>query len=202
MNLTYAEARKLALPAILSLLMIGAGAALIRYTSQLSLQARQALAAAQAERLRNRDRLSRISEEEREVNQKIEVYRQLKTLNVIGPERRLEWTDAISRIRASRELLDVRYRVERQSLFASVPGKPGSVDFFVSPMKVDLALLHELDLLRFLEDLRASGNAYYSVRRCTLNRTGQSPTAASIAPRLAADCDIDLITIQDRGAKS
>jgi hypothetical protein len=68
-------------------------------------------------------------------------------------------------------------------------------------MKVDLALLHEEDLLRFLADLRDSGNAYYAVRRCAIQRTGQAATGTTIAPRLRADCDIDLITIVDRAAK-
>lgn len=202
MNLSSAEARKLVLPAALSLGLIAAGGALIWQTRAMLAASHQALAGAQKQRAQNRDRLSRISEEEREVNQKLQVYRQLKALNVIGTEKRLEWTDAIARIRAERELLDVRYKVDRQSMFNSVPGKPSSVDFFVSPMKVELALLHELDLLRFLNDLRASGNAYYSVRRCTLTRTGQPAAAASLSPRLAADCEIDLITILDRGAKS
>lgn len=202
MNLTAAEVKKLALPGLICLLLIAAGAALIWQTGRMLVTAKQQFAAAQKERTQNRDRLSRISEEEREVNQKMQVYRQLKALNVIGTEKRLEWTDAIARIRVARELLDVRYRVDRQSMFNSVPGKPGSVDFFASTMKVELALLHELDLLRFLSDLRASGNAYYSVRRCTISRTGQPAAAASISPRLAAECEIDLITILDRGAKA
>jgi len=40
---------------------------------------------------------------------------------------------------------------------------------------VELALLHEEDLLRFLADLRASGNAYYSVKQCLITRTGRRP---------------------------
>jgi hypothetical protein len=68
-------------------------------------------------------------------------------------------------------------------------------------MSVELALLHEEDLLRFIADLRQSGNAYYSVKECTLSRTGQAVAAATMAPRLRADCKIDLITIIDRAAK-
>lgn len=202
MNLTAQEIRKLALPGVICLLLIAAGVALILQTRSVLAMSRQQFAAAQQERTQKRERLSRIAEEEREVNQKIQVYRQLKSLNIIGPERRLDWTDAIARIRVAREIIDVRYRVERQNMFSSIPGKPGSVDFFASTMKVDLALLHELDLLRFLGDLRESGNAYYSVRRCAMTRTGQAATVASLAPRLAAECEIDLITILDRGAKA
>ncbi len=69
-------------------------------------------------------------------------------------------------------------------------------------MRVGVALLHEGDLLGFLRDLRESGNAYYSIRRCVIARTGAAPTGANIFPRLRADCEIDLVTIVDRAAKS
>src|SRR5262249_22161827 len=138
---------------------------------------------------------------EREVSQKIDVYKRLKAFNILGEERRLEWADAINRIRVSRELLDVRYRVERQKLINSAAGKPANVDFYASTMRVDLQLLHEEDLLRFLGDLRASGNAYYSIKRCSMTRTGQAIGGATMTPRLSATCDIDLITIVDRAAK-
>lgn len=202
MNLSAEETRKLALPAIALLLLLAAGAALIWTVQRTHADESRQLAAARVERVQARERLSRIAEEEREVKQKIEVYRRLKDLNIIGEERRLEWVDAMTRIRTQRELLDLRYLVERQRLLNSVAGKPASVDFHASTMKVDLALLHEGDLLGFLSDLRASGNAYYSVQRCTINRTGQAVAGAVMAPRLRANCQIDLITILDRGAKA
>ena len=202
MNVSMDELRKLAFPAIVCLLLVAAGAGLIWHANRTLNDASRRLVAAHEERTQNRERLTRIAEEEREVNEKLAVYRQLKALNIIGEERRLEWADAMTRIRTSRELLDVRYRVERQKLLASVPGKPGSVDFRASTMKVDLALLHEEDLLHFLRDLTASGNAYYSVRRCILSRTGQAPTGTVIVPRLRAECEIELITIIDGASKS
>ena len=202
MTFTREEIRKLLAPVAIALLLLAGGAALIWGANQSLAGARRDLALAQVERRQNAERLARIAEEEREVNEKLDVYRQLRRLNILGEERRLEWADAITRIRAERELLDVRYRVERQKLLTSVPAKPGSVDFYVSTMKVDLALLHEEDLLRFLGDLRSSGNAYYSVQRCAVARTGQAATGVGLTPRLQANCDIDLITIIDRGAKT
>jgi hypothetical protein len=174
-------------------LIWGAGGALA--------SAQRELAAAQAERRQSSERLARIAEEEREVSEKLDVYQRLKQLNILGDERRLEWADAITHIRTQRELLDLRYTVDRQKLLVSIPGKPASVDFFASTMKVDLALLHEEDLLRFLADLRDSGNAFYSVRRCAVVRTGQALAGATMTPRLRAECEIDLVTIQDRAAK-
>ncbi len=201
MNLTRAELRKLALPFLAALALLAAGAGLIWAADASLVGAQRQLAAAQIERKENAERLARIAEEEREVKEKLDVYQQLKSLNILGEERRLEWADAIIRIRAQRELLDLSYRVDRQKLIKSVPGKPASVEFFASTMRVQMALLHEEDLLRFLADLRASGNAFYSVKGCSLARTGQAATGATITPRLRATCEIDLITVIDRAAK-
>ncbi|HUQ24058.1 MAG TPA: hypothetical protein VM140_00210 [Burkholderiales bacterium] len=201
MTFSREELKRLALPLLIAigLIVVGLG---INYSAGEGLRIAQGrLATAQTQRKENAERLARIAEEEREVSQKIDVYKQLKSLNILGEERRLEWADAINRIRVQRELLDVRYRVERQKLIVSAAGKPAPVDFFASTMRVDLQLLHEEDLLRFLADLRSSGNAYYAVRKCILTRTGQAVGGTTMTPRLSAQCDIDLITIVDRAAK-
>ncbi|HLX80042.1 MAG TPA: hypothetical protein VKS43_05610 [Burkholderiales bacterium] len=202
MNFSAAELRKLAAPLALLAGLLAAGAGLIYWTQQEQRLAEGQLGAARTERTQARERLLRIAEEEKEVNDKLAVYLRLKSLHILGEEQRLEWADAMTRIRTQRELLDLRYIVERQRLLVSVPGKPANVDFLASTMKVNIALLHEGDLLTFLRDLRDSGNAYYSVKRCAIARTGTAPTGLTIAPRLRADCDIDLITILDRAAKA
>jgi hypothetical protein len=201
MTFSREELRKLALPLLAALALAAAGIAIVWSAARALAAAQRELAVVQSERQQNTERLARIAEEEREVNEKLDVYKQLKGLNILGEERRLEWADAITRIRGSRELLDLSYRVDRQKLLKSVPGKPANVDFFASTMRVQLQLLHEEDLLRFLGDLRASGNAYYSVKACNIARTGAAATGATIAPRLRADCEIDLVTIMDRAAK-
>jgi len=200
-TLAREDFRRLAGPFAAALVFVALGAALIWSSGGALRMAQAQLAVAQAERRQSTERLARISEEEREVKEKIDLYQRLKQLNILGEERRLEWADAITRIRKERELLDLRYVVERQRLLASLPGKPANVDFYASTMKVELALLHEEDLLRFLADLRQSGNAFYSIRRCALSRIGQAATGVAIAPRLRGECEIDLITIMDRAAK-
>lgn len=201
MTFTSAELKRLLLPSLACALLLGAGAALVWSARDAERSAERELAGAQSTRNQNAERLARIAEEEREVNDKLAVYRHLQALRILGEERRLEWAETVRRIRKERELLDLRYRVERQKLLASVPGKPANIEFFASPMKVDLALLHEEDLLRFLADLRNSGNAYYSVKRCALSRTGQPAAAPTLAARLRGECEIELITILDRAAK-
>ena len=202
MNFSAEELKKLAAPLAMLVALLAAGAGLIYWIEQEQRATHQQLAGSREERNQARDRLTRIAEEEKEVSDKLEVYRRLKSLHILGEEQRLEWADAMTRIRTTRELLDLRYSVGRQQTIASIPGKPASVDFFASTMKVDIALLHEGDLLGFLHDLRESGNAFYSVKRCAIRRTGIAATGTSIVPRLRAECDIDLITIIDRAAKA
>jgi len=200
-TLTREELKRLALSRLIGVVLFAIGAGIVVISREGVRAAQVRLTQAQGERRQNAERLARIAEEEREVSQKMDVYKQLKALNILGEEQRLEWADAINRIRVQRELLDVRYRVERQKLLTSAPGKPANVDFFSSTMRVDLQLLHEEDLLRFLADLRASGNAYYAVKKCSLNRTGQAVGGIVMTPRLSASCEIDLITVVDRAAK-
>jgi len=202
MNFTAQELKKFAVPLLLLAALLGAGTGLILWTQGEQETAARQLAAARAERGQARERLARISEEEKEVSEKLAVYRRLKSLHILGEEQRLEWADAMTRIRTTRELLDVRYLVDRQRLIGAYGGKPAGVEFFASTMKVEIALLHEGDLLTFLRELRDSANAYYSVKRCAITRTGSAPTGTSIVPRLRAECEIDLITIMDRAAKT
>jgi hypothetical protein len=202
LTLTARELRQLALPLAAFIALLTAGAWLVLWGQDRSVAAQRVLAEARSERTRVKERLMRIAEEEREVREKLKVYQQLKDLGILGEEQRLEWADAMSRIRGELELPDLRYRVERQRTLASVPGKPGTVDFFASTMHVDLALLHEGDLFAFLWALRTSGKAYYAVRSCAVTRTGVAAAVANLAPRMRADCEIDLITIVDRGAKA
>ena len=204
MNFTAADFKGLIVPVVLALVLAGAGAALIWYVNQQLVTSKASFATVTTERVQARERLARISEEEREVKERIEVYRRLRDLHIIGKERRLDWADSIQQIRLSREMLDVRYRIDPQKVLTSIQGKPGKVSFNVSSMRLELALLHEGDLLGFLDDLRDAGNAYVSVRRCTITRSGTGappPGASVLTPRLRAECQIDLITIMDSAAK-
>jgi hypothetical protein len=202
MNFTTQELKKLALPLVACLVLLAVGAAAIGWTRQVQRDMLGEFAAARDARTQARERLARIAEEEREVKEKLQVYLRLRELGIIGEEKRLEWADAMTRIRTQRELPDLRYRVERQRLLASVGTKPASVDFYASTMRLEVAALHEGDLFNLLSDLRDTGNAFYAVRRCSIARIGPGPAVAGLAPRLRAECEIDLITIVDRAAKT
>ena len=58
----------------------------------------------------------------------------------------------------------------------------------------------EIEAVRFF-----TRNAYVSVRRCLVTRSGAAASPAgtlTLTPRLRAECQIDLITVLDAGAKA
>ena len=59
-----------------------------------------------------------------------------------------------------------------------------------------MLLLHEEDLLGFLQDLRASNKAYVSLRSCTLTPLEPAVTTQSVVPHLQSQCTVDLIAIK------
>ena len=196
MKISGAIARELRFSVAAFLLLVVAGIALVWAARHGLAQEHRKLGAAQAERRQTAERLTRLAHEEREARDHVELYQTLKELRIVGPERRLDWVETLARIRTERDLADVRYQVERQKLLKTLTGNP-ALALLSSSMSVELALLHEGDLLRFLADLRASGNAYYSVRQCAITRLAELLPAQSSAPRLRGACQIDLITLAE-----
>ena len=199
MKVTRAPLRELVPHGAGLLFALVGGLALVWSTHHALARENRALVAAQTERRHAAEQLTRATQEEREAHGHARLYRRLQDLRILGEERRLEWVEALARVRAARELDDLRYQVERQKVLKTLPGKP-ALEVRSSSMKVEFALLHEGDLLGFLEDLRASGNAYYSVRRCSIARIADAGPAMRLTPRLRAACQIELITLA--GAKS
>ena len=178
-----------------AMLLFAASVALAWAAHRALARENRALAAAQIERRQGAERLARVAQEAREARDHLELHQRLRDLRIVGEERRIEWIEALGRIRSGRELPELRYQVERQKVLKTLPGNP-ALDLRSSSMKVELALVHEGDLLGFLEDLRASGNAYYSVRQCSIMRIADA-AVAPLAPRLRAACQIDLITLAE-----
>ncbi len=202
MKLPPKAGQRLLVPGILGVALIIAGAAAVAVTDQLLSEAQTELNTTQAEREQAQASLARATDQEREIREELVDYRKLLDRDMIGQEHRLDWVDRIAEIKAARGLLDVNYSIEPQRPVDYLGmGSKGEVEFLASPMKLDMALLHEEDLFRFIGDLRSTLSAYVVVRACTLNRAEGGPTDRGIASRLHASCNIDLVTIHDRQAK-
>jgi hypothetical protein len=202
-KMTGATLKPFLLPLAIALVLAGIGVAAViatkQYLDQARAQQRSSLAARQAAQTK----LSRATEEEREIREKLVDYRNLLARGVIGDERRLEWVETIGQIKNEHKLFEIKYQIDPQRRL-DLPGiTPSSeVEFRVSSLKVNMQLLHEGDLLVFLDALRSKLKSHVLVRSCSIDRLVRPGQERGIVPRLRADCVIDLVTIRDKRLKS
>ena len=122
----------------------------------------------------------------------------LRQRGLIGEENRLAWIDAIRRSQEQRKLLPISYDISpQQGLQVPLPMVMGQYQLRGSRMRMQMDLLHEMDLLNLLDDLRQAG--YFAVQDCTLKRhaaAGAGPGGASgAAPALGAECELLWLTL-------
>ena len=194
MKLTTADLAKLQLSLLAALLMAAIGAGSVFFSLKLSQAAKLARTAAQAERNDFAGKLDRVRSEEIEIKQKSAVFATLQKRGVVGEEQRLEWVELLKEIRDKRRLIDLQYEFAPQRALDSVPAPASAYAFYASSMKMQVKLLHEEDLLNFIDDLAKRGKPYLSVRSCNVAREGLGG-GTTLAPRLQANCVFDLITI-------
>jgi hypothetical protein len=202
MIIARGDLNRLRLPLAAATALLALGAACLLASDHYLDAARKARDAARLSRVAAQERVSKVSEEEREIRENLVHYEQMRRRGMLGEQSRLDWIESIARIKNDRKLLEIKYAIEPQRSL-DYPGivATGAADFVVSRMKLEMQLLHEEDLLNFLADLEAAGGAYVSVRHCSVNRIerGAAPAASALQPRLRADCLVDFVSV--RGIK-
>ena len=191
------DLKRLRLPLVAAAALLALGAACLLASENYLDTAKKARDAARLSRVAAQERVSKVSEEEREIRENLVHYEQMRRRGMVGEQSRLDWIESIARIKNDRKLFEIKYSIEAQRPL-DYPGivATGAADFVVSRMKLEMLLLHEEDLLNFLADLEVAGKAYVSVRHCTVSRIER---AAALQPRLRADCQVDLVSV--RGVK-
>lgn len=198
MKLNPKDRRQLYFSGGLALTLAILGAALVGWAQNETRQANQARQ--EAERRANdiRQRLRQVKTEEQEIRTKSEFYRQLEARRIIGPERRLDWIELIAEIREQGQLFDINYEISQQK----EDGAPlGDFRLNASEMSFHLPLLHEGDLLGFLDQLQRRAPAVVQVRQCEIVRlTGRADRQGG-DPNLEAHCRLQWTTV-DRISKN
>lgn len=196
MKLTSADLKRLLLPLIGCIVLILAAVA-GGYFAEEFLKKVKLSGVTTAEQFREvKQRLARATEEEREIRENLQQYQALIAHGIVGEEKRLDWVDTVTAIKSDRRLFNIGYNIAPQKeLDYPGFGKSPGVKFMASRVKMSLSLLHEGDLLGFIDDLARRAKPYISVRECNLRRAPRTSGGATLAPRLEADCVLDLITI-------
>jgi hypothetical protein len=189
----------LTLRASLALLLIAclASAAVVFAIMQHAAQAERDYLQARAQQGETRARLARAHDDAREIQDKIARYQAIIGAGRTQSERRLDWVETLSNIKGSRRLLGLDYEIAPQRPLDEKNVASGGYSFLASPMKLEMPLLHEGDLLGLLADLANQVDALVSVRSCKIERLPDLP-ARQNAANLKAACEIDWITLQEK----
>lgn len=158
-------------------------------------QARLEEAAALLERDSARSRLAHAETEKEEIRQFQPQFIELRQHGLVGQERRLDWVEAIRQIQERRRLLPLSYEIDIQQPYRLETMLPtGDYTLLGSRMSLHMDLLHELDLLAFLADLRLAGT--FAVQDCVIRRTeAAAAQPGALAPALNADCTLNWLTL-------
>ena len=190
--------KHLGLPMALAVVLIAIGATCVVLTESWLDEARIGRQAAAKSSAEAQKKVEQVSDEEREIKQNMVWYARMAARGMVDQENRLDLIDSIAKIKSARKLFEIRYNIDAQKPL-SYPGiaPAGNIDLVASRMKLDMQLLHEEDLLKFLSDLEAAALSHIAVRRCTFNRIERGPAQAlSAVPHLSSSCELDLVVVK------
>ncbi len=181
--------------------VIAIGAALLYYTD-LTLNSAQRTVAQQQVRLRDaRIQLNKSGEEKATIVRYLDQYQTLQQLGFAGDEQRINWLDGLRLANRETRLFGVDYQIGAQQPYPfAAELNPGQLTIFNSLMKINLKLLHEEDLMRFLRALAQQNAGMFSVNQCVMERTDAGDNLRN-QPNVRAECELAWITLRPPGEK-
>lgn len=202
MNFTASDLKylRVALIGLGLAILIGAGSVWV--TNYVRVLAEKDNKAALAKRVEAQNRLSRVSQEQQELTEKILLFQNLVKLGYTATEKRLDWIEQLDRLRKVRKITDFQYEFAAQQPVDNglLPSgaSAGGYDFLTSKQTIKMKVLHEGDVWNFINDVKAQARALIVVRSCTFERLPLAAVDRGTGPYLRADCVLDWITLKER----
>jgi len=125
-------------------------------------------------------------------------YEQLHALGFVGRESRLDWIETLRIATRKLTLPRVSYAIEPQldvvaPVEAVVAG--GDTRIHLSRMSLEIGLLHEVDLLRFIDAFQAQAPGLVTVDGCDIDWVAGGDLPSSQGANLVASCRVRIYSI-------
>ena len=180
------------------LLALGGAIALFNYSTAFEQQARQQLKQAQSLLNDARNQLANAQSDLANMADYQQEYDALVVQRIIGKEQRLDWIEGLEKLRAQKLVPGFKYTISPQKPYTpNPPQSSGNFALNISPMTLQIELLHEEQLLRFFNAMEAQLQGWFILDHCSLSRNVPSTPGAAM---LAADCAGGWFTMQNRSA--
>jgi hypothetical protein len=150
-----------------------------------------------------RNRLTMAHQDQENLSDFSREYDTLEKNKIIGDDHRLDWMEGLEKLRNRNLVIDFRYNIAPQKIYAPQPAIDSSnFDIHYSEMKLQFDLLHEGQLLNFFAALRSQIKGRYQLEGCTLQRSAAEVNAATpTATHIKAECSGGWITLKNRNAQ-
>ena len=194
MTFTARDLGKLQWPLLGALLMIVLAILPVTWSSNQVIGARSERDDAQRRQTSSEQRLLKVRTEEQELRERAALYQRMQQTGITGNEQRLEWTELIEEIRQQMRTPGINYKFGiRKPLDDGGAPEQG---YFASPMRIQMRLLHEEDLLNFLRRLQQEAKALVLIRSCTLSPLPPPPVGSTDLAQLNGECELRWITVR------
>ena len=191
-----AEVRALRTPLVVLILLLAVGAGLIYQIDQSLTAAKRELLQQQNQLREARTRLQKSGLEKDVIVRYLSNYQSLQRLGFVGDEQRLNWLEALRLSNQQAQLFGIQYQIGAQQAYPfAAELDPGQLTLHQSLMKVNFRLLHEGDLMKFLDTLAAQHAGFFAVNQCMVQRLN-ADGSVRVQPNLGAECEIAWITLK------
>ena len=198
MTFSARDLRYLRGPLIMLVLALLLAVAVIYGSNHLLGQADQSMVMAESELVGSLEKLQRVRVEQEDLHEYYQHYQTLVRNHVIGPERRLDWIETVEHIRQQQGVFSVRYKLDPQKQIRPETPIPDSIyTLNLSTMTLDFGLLHEGQLLGFLDTLRDTVKGMYRLERCHLSRISPAQELR-FSPNVKAECLLNWVTLTEQ----
>ena len=127
-----------------------------------------------------------------------ERYRLLHAQGFVGQESRLDWVETIRAATTNLTLPRLSYALAPQLSVASPVSSTlagESIGVHMSRLELELALLHEWDLLRFMDSLKQQAPGLMRVRGCHMQWQSESGRPTTLKSNITTRCDLEIFSV-------
>ena len=194
MTFSQKDFTKLQIPLLSMVVMLLIAGLLVWWSMGLAEKSKRENVAANSSKNQVDQRLRQVRTEEQELKEKAQIFQQMQNSGMAGEEKRLDWTEMLRNTQREMRLPGMTYEFGAQIPLDTVEG--AAFAYFTSPMRLQLRLLHEQDLLNFLNRIQKEASALVLVRSCKLSPLTRSNDARDGLAQLGAECELHWVTVR------
>lgn len=199
MKLTQRDFRKLLPPLAATLALFVTAGILAWWSHAETTGAAQERDRAAEEKTRIEARLRQFRSEESDLKERTLLLKRLQDAGMLGEEHRLDWMEQLRNTQRDLRLPGLKYEFAVQAPLNRTT--PSGYAWFNSPLRLQLRLLHEGDLLSALERIQREARAMVIVRSCQLAPPVATGERREVVAPLNADCAMDWLTARQAAGK-